>query len=100
MVDEEVFITPAKCTFFPWSDGPQNCPGAKFSQVEFVAVIARLLRGHRYTAVQRRGESWEDTRKRVLETTCEIDMEMLPKMKDADRVRLVCKRVTVDSRST
>ena len=95
MLDEEIFVTPAKGTFFPWSDGPQDCPGAKFSQVEFVAVIARLLREHRYTAVQRRGESWEDTRKRILQTTGEIDLEMLPKMKDANRVRLVCKRAIV-----
>lgn len=95
MLDKEIFVTPAQGTFFPWSDGPQDCPGAKFSQVEFVAVIACLLRDHRYTAVQCQGEGWEDTRKRILQTTGEIDLEMLPKMKDGDRVRLVCKRAIV-----
>lgn len=76
MLDEEIFVTPAKGTFFPWSDGPQDCPGARFSQV------------------QRQGESWEDTRKRILQTTGEIDLEMLPKM-NANRLRLVCKRAIV-----
>ncbi|EED16876.1 hypothetical protein TSTA_019390 [Talaromyces stipitatus ATCC 10500] len=41
----------------------KNWPGAKFSQVEFVAVIARSLRDHRYTAVQWPDENLEDTRK-------------------------------------
>lgn len=90
----EVVYTPAKCTYFPWSDGPQNCPGAKFSQVEFVAVLACLLRDHRVNAIQNPGESFEQTRKRILATAEDVDMEMLLRMKDADRVPLVCKRVS------
>ena len=90
----EVVHTPAKCTYFPWSDGPQNCPGAKFSQVEFVAVLACLLRDHRVNAIQNPGKSLEQTRKRILATAEDVDMEMLLRMKDADRVPLVCKRVS------
>jgi len=44
---QEALFTPAQSTYFPWSDGPQNCPGAKFAQVESVAVLACLLRDHR-----------------------------------------------------
>ncbi|ESU07504.1 hypothetical protein FGSG_02113 [Fusarium graminearum PH-1] len=30
--------------FLPWAAGPRVCPGKKFSQVEFVAVLASLLK--------------------------------------------------------
>ena len=40
---KEELIEPRKGSFLPWADGPRNCPGMKFSQVEFVAVIATLF---------------------------------------------------------
>ncbi|KAL4893485.1 cytochrome P450 [Aspergillus ambiguus] len=89
----EQIINPPRCTYFPWSDGPQNCPGNKFSQVEFVAVIATLLRGHRVDAIPNPGETPKETRARVLATTRDVDMQLLLRMKDADQVRLVCRRV-------
>ncbi|PLB54882.1 cytochrome P450 [Aspergillus steynii IBT 23096] len=89
---DEVLLTPPKCTYIPWSDGPQNCPGTRFSQVEFVAVMASLLRHHRIEIVGAAGESLEDARRRVLDTVNDVDQEMLLRMKDADRVRLVCRR--------
>ncbi|KAI9164115.1 Cytochrome P450 monooxygenase calL [Paramyrothecium foliicola] len=33
--------------FLPWAAGPRVCPGKKFSQVEFVAVLACLLKEYR-----------------------------------------------------
>ncbi|KIW20203.1 hypothetical protein PV08_00778 [Exophiala spinifera] len=38
---------PPGAVYFPWASGPRICPGKKFSQVEFVAVIAVLLRSYR-----------------------------------------------------
>ena len=35
----------------PWAAGPRVCPGRKFAQVEFVAVIATLFRRHRVRPV-------------------------------------------------
>jgi cytochrome P450 len=29
--------------YMPWTNGPRACPGKKFSQVEFVAVMAKVL---------------------------------------------------------
>lgn len=88
----ESMITPAQSTYFPWSDGPQNCPGAKFAQVEFVAVIAALLRDHRIVVVPEANESIEKARKRALATTEDCDMELLLRMRNAERVRLVLRR--------
>ncbi|PYH29020.1 cytochrome P450 [Aspergillus neoniger CBS 115656] len=89
----EKIITPSRSTYFPWSDGPQNCPGNKFSQVEFVAVMAALLRSHRVHPVTNPGESPEETRARVLATTQDVDLQLLLRMTDADQVRLACRRV-------
>ena len=90
---EETLLNPAPSTYFPWSDGPQNCPGAKFAQVEFVAVLARLLRHHRLEVVKEPGESIEMARKRILATTEDCDLELLLRMKDADKVRIRCVHV-------
>lgn len=42
----ETLYHPPPGTFIPWADGPRNCPGKKFSQVEFVAIMVGLLRRH------------------------------------------------------
>ncbi|GKZ57622.1 hypothetical protein AnigIFM60653_012028 [Aspergillus niger] len=89
----EAIITPSRSTYFPWSDGPQNCPGNKFSQVEFVAVMAALLRSHRVHPVANPGESPKETRARVLATTQDVDLQLLLRMTNADQVRLACCRV-------
>lgn len=90
---QEELVTPTQSTFFPWSDGPQNCPGAKFAQVEFVAVLACLLRDHRVGIVHNPNESFEKAKQRVLASTEDCDQELLLRMRNADQVRLVCKRV-------
>ncbi|RAL05359.1 cytochrome P450 [Aspergillus ibericus CBS 121593] len=89
----EQIITPPRSSYFPWSDGPQNCPGNKFSQVEFVAVMATLFQGHRIDAIPLPGESPQATQARVLATTQDVDMQLLLRMKHADRVRMRCRRV-------
>ena len=51
---EETLLTPTSFAdaehlpiFLPWLFGPRVCPGKKFSQVEFVAVIAQVLSTYR-----------------------------------------------------
>ncbi len=90
---QETLIAHKQTTYFPWSDGPQNCPGAKFAQVEFVAVLAGLLRDHRVRVIQDPGESAEMAAKRALTTTEDCDMELLLRMRNADQVRLECRHV-------
>lgn len=55
---ESLFMA-VKGTYFPWSDGQRTCPGRKFAQVEFVAVIANLFRGYRVLPMRMVGESEE-----------------------------------------
>ena len=63
---QEDLLEPLANTHFPWSDGPQNCLGAKFAQVEFVAVTAALLYKHRLEVLPNKGESVERARQRCL----------------------------------
>ncbi|KAL8783454.1 MAG: hypothetical protein Q9195_009383 [Heterodermia aff. obscurata] len=91
-LNEETVIASARSTYFPWSDGPQNCPGAKFAQVEFVAVIACIFRRHRMHIVLEPNESWTHGRERALATTEDCDLGLLLRMRDADRIRLACTK--------
>lgn len=89
VASEELWTRPAH-TYFPWSDGPQNCPGAKFSRVEAVAVLGCLFRAHRLGVKKESGEGKEDARRRLIECINDVNVEILLRMRDADRVRLIC----------
>lgn len=53
--------------FVGWSGGARNCPGRKFSQVEFVGVLVGLFRGFRVRPVPKATESDAMARARLLE---------------------------------
>ncbi|KAL1857531.1 hypothetical protein Daus18300_010289 [Diaporthe australafricana] len=55
-LDDEEFITPERGTFLSWSMGARDCVGRKFSQVEFVGVMATLFQNHRVNPVLRENE--------------------------------------------
>ncbi|KAF1995035.1 cytochrome P450 [Amniculicola lignicola CBS 123094] len=95
-VGQESLLLPPRDTFFPWSDGGQNCPGMKFSQVEFVAVLALLMRQHRFRIVKNREETEEQSKERVRGVINDCDMQLLLRMRDSDRVRLRCEPKTQD----
>ncbi|KAI5866716.1 putative cytochrome P450 [Durotheca rogersii] len=89
-VAEEELLVPRKGTFFPWSDGPLNCVGKKFSTVEGVAVLARLFHGHRLRLEQASGETEVQARKRARECAEYVNYNLLLRMNHPERVRLVC----------
>ena len=60
---KETFIEPEAGTFIPWADGPRECVGRKFSQVEFVAVLASLFRDYRVRPVVKNGEGEAEARR-------------------------------------
>lgn len=64
-LDGEFFIPPARGSFHGWADGPRDCPGRKFSQVDSVAVLALLFKTWRVNPVTNEGESLEAARERV-----------------------------------
>ncbi|KAH6675171.1 cytochrome P450 [Halenospora varia] len=89
----ETIIEPLQGTYLPWSDGPQNCPGKRFSLVEFTAVIACLLRDHRVEIVGEKGESFEGRRERALRCAEDCSFQTLLRMRAPERVDLAWRRV-------
>ena len=74
----------------PWSDGPRVCPGRKFSQVEFVAVMATLFRRHRVRPKLSEGESIEGGQKRIMEMVeRRDDMALTTQMAQPESVALI-----------
>lgn len=62
---EEDFNMPVRGAFVGWSDGVRDCPGRKFSQVEFVATMASLFLDWRVDPVVGKGETLDTARRRV-----------------------------------
>lgn len=89
--NESVFV-PQKGTYFPWSDGQRNCPGKKFAQVEFVAVMISLFRDHSVHAVMEPGESTDQARERILGVVNDSSSTLLLKIRNASAVRLRWER--------
>ncbi|GAB7357366.1 hypothetical protein MBLNU459_g8311t1 [Dothideomycetes sp. NU459] len=59
-----VYQPPRGC-FIPWGYGPRVCPGQKMGQVEFAAVVLRLLQHHRIEAVPRTDEGPKEVNNRL-----------------------------------
>lgn len=90
---QEDLINPQKGTFLGWSEGARDCPARKFSQVEFVATIATLLRDWKVDPVPFDGESPDNARKRVLDLIKEDSGPvLLLQMLHPERVSLTWKR--------
>lgn len=84
---EDIF-TPAPGTYAPWSGGPRVCPGKKFAQVEFVAILCQFFKQHRVEPVPRRHESMEDARARTLRTVKDSSMILLLQISNPESVGL------------
>lgn len=63
---EESLVIPEGTVYGPWLTGPRVCPGKKFSQVEFVAVVAQILSQYRIEVQQQVGESGVSARLRAI----------------------------------
>lgn len=61
---EEELVTPPDTLFIPWLTGPRVCPGKKFSQVEFVAIVAQIFSEYRVQVLPENNESEADARAR------------------------------------
>lgn len=61
---EEELVVPPDTLFIPWLAGPRVCPGKKFSQVEFVAIVAQIFSVFRVEMVPKDKESEADAKAR------------------------------------
>jgi cytochrome P450 len=60
VTDEKLLHPTSGGGFYAWGAGPRICPGMKFSQVEFCAVLSSILRKVRVEVVS------EDVREKTL----------------------------------
>ncbi|KAL3425532.1 cytochrome P450 [Phlyctema vagabunda] len=86
--EETLKAAPQDGSFMPWSEGPRICPGKKFAMVEFVAVVAVLLRRWRVEVVCVDGESDDDARARVREVVESAATRITLQMRQPSRVRV------------
>lgn len=86
--NDEVMRTPTKGAFIPWGDGPRICPGRKFSQVEFVAVVASMLWRHRIEVVPEEGEGFTEAKARILDVMNDTAEGVTLFMRNPEKVRV------------
>ena len=66
-VEDEVLLPPpSRGNFLGWSEGARDCPAKKFSQVEWVGILAALFREWKVEPRQLENETFAETRTRVL----------------------------------
>jgi cytochrome P450 len=71
---------PEDTVFVVWSYGPRACPGKKFSQVEFVATIAFLLKRFCVEPAVRGSEKEREANERLKGVVEDSYFFMAPKM--------------------
>lgn len=69
-----------------WSQGPRVCIGRKFSQVEFIAVVARTLSTCRMEVVKMNGEDLAASQKRVVGMLNDSVLAPTKRMRDTEGV--------------
>jgi cytochrome P450 len=84
----EVLFEPRAGSFVPWASGPRVCPGKKFSQVEFAAVISCLFKKHRVRPVLEAGETSTHASQRILRVVEDSGLEVTLKMKHPELIKL------------
>lgn len=79
---KEVLAEPPQGALFaPWLAGPRICPGKKFSQVEFVAVLVGVLQKYRLTPKVRWGQTKEEAQANLLDAIYDKDIVTTPVFK-------------------
>jgi cytochrome P450 len=92
-ISTEELFKPAPGVFVPWAAGPRVCPGKKFAQVEFVAVISKLFTNHKVGPALRVGESFENARKRIFDMVEDSHLVIMLQMRHPEKVNLVWEEV-------
>ncbi|RKL41424.1 hypothetical protein BFJ72_g5851 [Fusarium proliferatum] len=78
--------------FLPWAAGPRVCPGKKFSQVEFVAVMACLLKDYTVEPDAEGDHLKEAASRALMEEAKQSSFNFLLKVKHPEKIKLRCVR--------
>jgi cytochrome P450 len=92
-LEQETLFEPKKGTYFPWSGGARVCVGKKFSQVEFVAVVASLFFKHRVYPVAGARETIEQARLRVVKIVEDSLLRMTLQVRNPDLAAVSWKEI-------
>ncbi|KAI5808462.1 cytochrome P450 [Peziza echinospora] len=80
-----------KGTWVPFGEGHRSCVGQKFAQVEYVAILAVMLRRHRVELVREKGETRADAKKRVWKIIEAATQTLSLRMRQNVQVKLVAR---------
>lgn len=93
----EIFSNPprgiTRGAFIPWGDHGRVCPGKKFAQVEFVAVLTTLLWGWKIEVIMEEGEGEREAKERVEKVMLDTVLDVTLWMNRPETVKL--RRVKV-----
>ncbi len=92
VIPKENMYKPIRGSYIPWAEGARNCPGKKFAQVEFVAVIVKLLSEYRVRVVPESGETIERARNRVVEAVEDSRLRLTLQMQNPNSAHLTFER--------
>jgi hypothetical protein len=74
----------------PWAIDQHVCPGKRYSQVEIVAVLARIFGEYRVTPTREMEETKDEARDRVVKIAMETQSKaLLNEMRSPDKVGLI-----------
>jgi len=85
--EEPIQVVPG--TFIPWAAKSRVCPGMKFAQVEFVAVIAKLFLKHRVSAKLEAGDTRTEAAERIHRCIQDSGLSVTLSMRHPEKVKLV-----------
>jgi hypothetical protein len=93
-IENEVVAPSTQQRYQAWASGMRVCPGIRFSQVELVAVLAVIFRNYTLQPQTRSGESLQQARERIFQTSLDIEHEgkILHEMRSPESTALVWKK--------
>jgi cytochrome P450 len=89
---ETLVGAPEGSEFIAWACGPRICPGKKFSQVEFIAVLATILQSYRIRLATKPGESFVQARDRTIGVMEDSILNLSVRMVRPDDAALVLEK--------
>ena len=89
-VGRETLLPDTNVWYMPWAIDQHVCPGKRYSQVEIVAVLARIFGEYRVTPTREMEETKDEARDRVVKIAMETQSKaLLNEMRSPDKVGLI-----------